>query len=267
MHLATLLLLLGAMRASAHQLDGCPLEANAASREEAQLLLKTAQAALEAGRFEEAEQSLHGAARLDPASPFVHYALGAALMELRPSEAVQAFKRCRETLRCLREGDSSARERLRGEIDTQIQALRGALLELERDRLKKFEIPGQEMNSNAKPTLGQSVPVVAALEQKISDLQRLRQHPEQEPPNLGVALGRAQFNLGALEEAEREFVSALAKDPGHGDAHNNLAVVLMLQGRLEEARRELKAAEKAGVEVAPRLKQELEARRKAAARR
>jgi len=228
-----LLLLLYAIRASANEPEGCPPEASLAAREESQLLLKAGQEALEAGGFEQAEQSLRDATRLDPASPFAHYALGNALLERRPPEAVRAFTRCREALRCRREADPAERERFRAEIDAQLQTLRSALLEIERERLKKSAIPWQEMNRDAKPTLAGSVPAVAALEQRIGELQRLRLHPEQEPPSLAVALGRAQFNSGSLDEAEREFRIALAADSGHGDAHNNLAVVLMLEGRLE----------------------------------
>ena len=53
----------------------------------------------------------------------------------------------------------------------------------------------------------------------------------------------------------------LALDPGSGDAHNNLAVVLMLTARLDEAEREVKLAEKAGVAVSPRLKDEIKKRK------
>ena len=41
------------------------------------------------------------------------------------------------------------------------------------------------------------------------------------------------------------------------EAHNNLAVVLMLTGRLEEAEREMKTAEKAGFRVSPQFKEDL----------
>jgi len=260
--------LLFALRAAASDDPSCPPEAGVTSRDEARALVKLGEEALAGGRFDDGEQALRDAARLDPASPFAHYALGAALVERRPPEAVRAFTRCREALRCLREGDPEARARFRGQIDAEIQALRRALLEVERDRLKKAAIPAQEANGGgARPSLGQSLPLVAALEQRIADLQRLRQHPEREPPNLAVALGRAQFGAGALAEAEAEFRSALATDSEHGDAHNNLAVVLLVGGRLEEAEREVKAAEKAGVKVPPRLKEEIAARKKAAGRR
>ena len=59
-----------------------------------------------------------------------------------------------------------------------------------------------------------------------------------------------------------EFEAALALCPRWGDAHNNLALVLMLTGRLDAAEREAKLAEKDGVEVSPRLKDEIRKRRK-----
>jgi tetratricopeptide (TPR) repeat protein len=261
------LALLLAARAPSEEPSGCPRAASAAARAEARLVLEAAQRLLDAGRFEDALGSLNDAERLDPASPFPPYAMGAALLERRPADAVLAFTRCRERLRCLREGAPEARERMRAEIDTQIQALRQAVLEAERERLRKTAIPAQEANQGARPTLSQSLPAIALLEQRIADLQRMRQQPDREPPNLAVALGRAHFNTGALQEAEREFRAALVTDPGHGDAHNNLAVVLMLQGNVQEAEREMKAAEKSGVRVADRLKQEIKARKKAAASR
>jgi Flp pilus assembly protein TadD len=244
--------------------DSCPAEANDAAREEARLLTKAGQEAMDGGRFEEGDQALREASRIDPASPFGHYALGAALLERRPQDAVVAFTRCREVLRCLREEDPETRQRFRAQIDLQIQTVREALLHMERERLQKSAIPGQEVNDGAKATLGQSTATLLALEQRIADLQRMRQHPEQEPPTLAVALGHALLLAGRMEEAEREFRTALATDPGWGDAHNNLAVLCMLQGRLEEAEREVKAAEKAGVKVPRRLKDEIQSRKKAA---
>ena len=81
---------------------------------------------------------------------------------------------------------------------------------------------------------------------------------------LALAIGNAQFNAGALEAAELEFRTALAAEPGNGDAHNNLAVTLTLLGRLDEAERELQAAEKAGVKVSPKIRDEIQKRRAAA---
>jgi len=45
------------------------------------------------------------------------------------------------------------------------------------------------------------------------------------------------------------------------DVHNNLAVVYTLTGRLDEAEEALKRAERAGVPVSPRLREEIRKRR------
>ena len=73
------------------------------------------------------------------------------------------------------------------------------------------------------------------------------------------------FLIGAsthsIAEAEAAFREVLARDPSSGDAHHNLALVLTITDRLEEAEREITATEKAGVPVHPRLKQEFDRRK------
>jgi tetratricopeptide (TPR) repeat protein len=244
--------------------EDCPADASEAARAEAQLLLKTGQEHLATGLFAQGEEELRAAARLDPASAFPPYALGLALMDRqRFPEAVLAFTACREALRCLREGDPKARERFLGDLDDEIRELRTVLSGLERDRLVRQAVKGQELNGGDRGRLGESAQAVHALEQRLADLVLLRHRPDREPAGLAVALGNAHFHAGELEEAEREFRFALATEPKSGDAHNNLAVVLMLEGKLDEATREVKAAEKAGAPVAPRLKEEIQKRRAA----
>jgi tetratricopeptide (TPR) repeat protein len=87
------------------------------------------------------------------------------------------------------------------------------------------------------------------------------------PIGVTLALGTAHFHAGSLADAEREFRAVIAADPRSGDAHNNLAVVLMLTDRLEEAEREADLAEKAGVAVSPRLREEIRKRKEASAPR
>jgi hypothetical protein len=65
------------------------------------------------------------------------------------------------------------------------------------------------------------------------------------------------FRANLLGEAEREYRAAIRAEPASGDAHNNLAVIEMLTGRYTDARRDLEAAEKAGVTVDPRFKRDL----------
>ena len=244
--------------------SGCPAEASEAARQEARLLLKAGQEHLTAGLFDPGEEELRAAVKLDPASAFPPYALGLALMERRRfPEAVLAFSLCRDALRCIREGDPKAREQFRRNLDREIRELRAALSGLERDRLVRQLVKGQEVDGGDRGRLGESAQTVHALELRLTDLVLLRNRPDREPAGLALALGNAHFHAGGLEEAEREFRRALATEPKNGDAHNNLAVVLMLEGKLDEAEREVAAAEKAGVHVAPRLEDEIQKRRSA----
>jgi tetratricopeptide (TPR) repeat protein len=243
----------------------CPLEVGDEARAEAQRLLDASLRQEARGEWSAAEASLHESIRLDPASPFSPYALGLALMERKAfADAVVAFSRSREAFRCLREADPEARRRFRSRIDVQLQHLRRTVAEYERNRLQRTTVEQQEVNGDAPAPLGQSAQVVLALEVRIAELQRLRQDPQREPVALALAIGGAQFNAGALEAAEREFRAATVAEPGNGDAHNNLAVTLTLLGRLDEAERELRAAEKAGVRVSPRIRDEILRRRAAA---
>jgi len=79
-----------------------------------------------------------------------------------------------------------------------------------------------------------------------------------EPPaEISLALAGAWYRQGNLEEAEKENKNALKSRPDYGQAHNNLAVICMMTGRIPEAQAEVEKAEKAGFTVNPRLKEEL----------
>jgi Flp pilus assembly protein TadD len=99
------------------------------------------------------------------------------------------------------------------------------------------------------------------LERRLLELERARKGADAVPLGVTLALGTAHFQAGSLPEAEREFRAVLAADPRSGDAHNNLAVVLMLTERPDEAEREAKLAAKAGVPVSPRLMDEIQKRK------
>jgi len=83
------------------------------------------------------------------------------------------------------------------------------------------------------------------------------------PPYISLALGSAYFRTSAFPDAEREWRAAIQVNPKLGEAHNNLAVVLMLTGRLDEAVQEVDLAEKSGHKVSDAFKADLMKARKA----
>lgn len=87
--------------------------------------------------------------------------------------------------------------------------------------------------------------------------------PDRKRAALALALGHAHFGAGALEAAEHEFRDAVALEPGSADAYCSLVVTLTNLGRLDEAERELRAAEQAGVRLSPSVRDEIRNRRAA----
>ena len=85
-----------------------------------------------------------------------------------------------------------------------------------------------------------------------------------EPPaEFALALGSAYFRAGSTAEAEKAYREALKLRPKYGEAHNNLAVICLNRGDIEEAYTHVKAAQKAGFKVHPQLVRDIEARRDA----
>ena len=82
------------------------------------------------------------------------------------------------------------------------------------------------------------------------------------PAGLSMALGSAYFRNQNIELAEKEYLEAIRVEPGFGEAHNNLAVIYLITGRLDLADTEVAQAEKAGFNVNPKLKEDLKNRRK-----
>jgi Tfp pilus assembly protein PilF len=82
------------------------------------------------------------------------------------------------------------------------------------------------------------------------------------PAFVSLALGSAYFRQERMADAEREYRAAIDSDPTAGEAHNNLAVVYMLTGRLDESAKEVTLAERAGFKVNSQFKKDLEDKRK-----
>jgi Tfp pilus assembly protein PilF len=219
---------------------------------EAMKHLRLGQENLRAEKWDLAEREFKETVKLEPALELGHYGLGQVYMATkRYPAAVDAYQACSTAYNgnvAARASDDLLAER---RVDDQVRALED----------ERAVIGGQRatpINNNA----------TADLDRRIADLKSLRFHDMKSAPPvpawISVALGSAYFRSGAIADAEREYRAALAVDQKIGEAHNNLAVVLMLTTRFDDAEAEIKAAEKAGFKVNPQLKEDL---KKAATRR
>jgi Flp pilus assembly protein TadD len=209
------------------------------SRQEALRLFRNGQQLMASEQFERAADSFSSAIAKDGLLTVAHYGLGQAYMNLeRFADAVRAYKGCIDASRVLH----GLRQTNQFEVDRQRQDSIRALKEtlgpnVKMDPLKRTQI-----------------------EQQLRDLENQRisiDAPFQAPAEVLLALGSAYFRNGDREEAEIEWKAAIAVNPKQGQAHNNLAVIYMQSGRLDEAEQEIKLAEKSGFRVNPQFKEDL----------
>ena len=78
--------------------------------------------------------------------------------------------------------------------------------------------------------------------------------PDPVPSFVWLSLGSAYFRQERFDDAERAFKAAIKADDTAAAAHNNLAVVYLLEGRQAEALEHLRRAEHSGLSVDPELK-------------
>lgn len=213
-------------------------------------------ARMRAESWPEAEQEFRAAVGLDPLFVMAHYGLGQTRMALkRYPEAAEAFLSCREAhhkLAALQQTDRALADQRREDEIRELQ-----------ESLRLFQ-SGTVKASNVR---SMTLKLENRLQQLESDRRRGIQTIET-PAEFSLALGSAYFRSGKLAEAEQAYRDAVKVNARMGEAHNNLAVVYMMTGRLEEAEKEMKAAEKAGYAVNPRFKDDLKrAKEQAAPRR
>src|SRR5713101_616185 len=212
---------------------------------------RAGQELLYAENWSEAEREFRAAIALDPLLVLAHYSLGQTYMsEKEYTQAVKAFTACRQAYLDISALQGRNDVRADQSRDEEIQELRDSIRRIQGGTLK---IAAPEMT-------------VAKLESRIQELESLRRRgsggASEVPAEFSLALGSAYYRSGALAEAQREYEAALKVRPRLGEAHNNLAVVYMTQGRLQDAAEHMKAAEKAGFHVNPRFKADLEKRLK-----
>lgn len=229
---------------------------NAISARDRELARQHYRAGTEAMRdesWEKAAEEFRAAIKLDRLFVMAHYGLGQTQMALQNyAAAVQAFLACRAAhseLAALQQSDLAQADQRR---DDEIRELREGI------RIFQREADRRAAGGAAKAISPQNS--VLRLESRLHQLEMEKGkgiHTAETPAEFSLALGSAYFRSGKIEAAEQAYREAVKVNSKMGEAHNNLAVVHLLQGRLGEAEAEMKAAEKSGFAVNPRFKEDL----------
>jgi len=198
-------------------------------------------------RWAEAVIELKEAIEANPMLTVAHYDLGQCFMALkRYPDAIKAYLGARDAFMALTILEQKDRLAADQERDDQIREMRQLLTRL-------------RQNASYAATM-------VRIEDQIRDLEAVGkkglERQVEAPAEFSLALGSAYYRAGALDDAEREYSAAIRARPSFGEAHNNLAVVYMLTGRLDEAKSEIGLAEKGGFKVSSELKTDLEQRMK-----
>jgi Flp pilus assembly protein TadD len=220
-------------------------------RQEALKHYRAGQELLMAEQWQRAADEFMDAIDLDPLLTLAHYGLGQAYMGLKQyRSAVRAFSGCREAFRQLHLLAASNKLAVERRQDDEIRELNDTLSAMQSPRIK-----------SSNPL------TVSRMEDRIRELQKTRNQgliatqEFQSPSEVSLALGSAYFRAGDLAQAETSYVAAINVNPRMGEAHNNLAVIYMITGRLNEAEKEVQLAEQAGFRVNPMFKDDLRKRR------
>ena len=234
-----------------------PISAQRADTVRATRIYKSGGASMHHEAWAAAAKEFQQAIDIDPKFELAYYSLGRAQMALRDfPKAIAAYTTCRELY------EASGGEHFNSQLDA-TRRLDDRILETQ------IAIEQAEQVSTSKAGTQSQNQMVRELRLQ---LQRLTEAKERNvtisldvtvPYFLPLALGAAYSRSGKLVDAEREYKAAIELDSAAGEAHNNLAVVYLMTGRIEAAAREVALAEKGHVKVNPDLKAEIAEKRKA----
>jgi tetratricopeptide (TPR) repeat protein len=201
-------------------------------------------------KYDSAEQEFRAAVKIDPLYDAAFYGLGQVYMATKEYEpAVKAYLAACEAFKSATAAESLASVTTDRRLKDQIDALK------DNERNMTRQMPPSR-NPGAQAAIDRIRDQIRQLEGR---LHRTGGPPPPIPAGYSMALGSAYFRLNQLADAEREYKAAIDTNPAFGEAHSNLAVVYFVTGRIAEANAALKAAEKAGFKVNPRLKDDVEA--------
>jgi tetratricopeptide (TPR) repeat protein len=200
----------------------------------------------------EAAREFQAAIDVDPEFKLAYYGLGRASMAQKKFvDAVRAYEKCRD----IYIAQASRNFTNKGDADRIMS-----------DDLLQYDMAISRLQSG--PQTAQSQAQIAQLQGAKQRLQNKTRGTDSMsissnvPPFVSLALGSAYFRGGRMSDAEMEFKNAIEVDAKMGEAHNNLAAVYLQTGRIDDAEKAVKAAEKAGYRVNPMLKEDIAAAKK-----
>lgn len=212
---------------------------------------KAGMQALGSEQYDKAEREFRDAVAMDPLYDAAFFGLGQVYMATkRYPEAVRAYRNSRDAFNAAISAEMTGALNSEKRLRDQIQGLK------------------DEVNRQERMSAAQNPQILGAISRNRDQIRQLESRlnrsntagPPPVPSGLSLALGSAYFRTGDLESAEREYLEAVKVDPRFGEAHNNLAVLYLTTGRLDQADREVALAEKAGFKVNPGLKEDLKKR-------
>jgi tetratricopeptide (TPR) repeat protein len=205
--------------------------------------VKKGQKLLRDEKFAEARAEFRAAIVLDPMTLPAHYGVGQASMALKDyPAAVAAYEQARNVYGKLASGARGDAGRAREEHINQLRA--------RIDEIRRAGGTPDDMRAR-----------IQHYQRQLDDAERGSAETgvlaDTTPAPLSLSLGSAHLRNDNLPAAERAYRDAIAADPKLGEAHNNLAALYAMTGRKAEAERAVRAAEKAGFRVNPKLKEDI----------
>ena len=226
-----------------------------AARERARVPYEAGLEHLRSEAFDAAVKSFQQAIELDPTFDMAYYMLGRTHMMTKSyTLAVAALTRSRN----LHLAESASQLLNKQEI----QSIRRRRLDEITDRINDLQAALDAGGRRDADRIRTEIQMLKERKRQIEDAERQLTPERAVPSYVSLSLGSAHFRSGNLAEAEKAYLAAIAADSNVGEAHSNLAVVYMETGRYPQAERSIEAAEKAGLRVAPALKEEIKKRKR-----
>lgn len=224
---------------------------------------RLAMAAMQAGRFEAAEQELRETVRLDPNSFVAWLSLGRTYMALkRYDDSVRAYLSCWPAWDRSVAGEKEQTFDRDSRLEDRIRELEDRVRFYENEQLAARQVASG--SSVERPRFQTEIENVQAEISLLGQVRGRREGAVDPPAEFALGLGSAYLRAGSIDEAERAYREALRLRPKYGEAHNNLAVICIKRGDYDEAYSHVQAAQKAGFRVHPQLVKDIETARRAA---